>query len=136
MDWWRKAHKQLLAFSRYIIFYISKLYFYIFINVCGSRLFSNPVTFVISNGRQVEGDNGLCIRYFLSDRRQVAMHNSKFSHVHTHFKRLNYNVKKLMELYICSMGLYALAIHQKIASMCKPIEHMYNLKSISAWHVN
>jgi len=45
MDWWRKAHKELLAFSRYIVFYISKLYFYIFINVRGSRLFSNPVTF-------------------------------------------------------------------------------------------
>ena len=45
MDYWRKAHKQLLAFSRYIVFYISKSYFYVFINVRGSQLFSNPVTF-------------------------------------------------------------------------------------------
>ena len=30
--------------SRYIVFYISKLYFYVFINMCGSWLFSNPVT--------------------------------------------------------------------------------------------
>jgi len=33
MDLQRKAHKQLLTFSRYIVFYISKLYFYVFINV-------------------------------------------------------------------------------------------------------
>jgi len=46
MDQQRKAHKQLLAFSRYIVFYISKLYFYVFINVGGSWLFSNPVTFM------------------------------------------------------------------------------------------
>jgi len=45
MDLWRKARKQLLAFSRYIVFYISKLYFYVFINVYGSQLFSNPVTY-------------------------------------------------------------------------------------------
>jgi len=46
MDSWRKAHKQLLAFSRYIVFYISKLYSYVFINVCGSQFFSNPVTYM------------------------------------------------------------------------------------------
>jgi len=51
MDPWRKAHKQLLAFSRYTVFYISKLYFYVFINVCGSRLFSNPVTYMESKSR-------------------------------------------------------------------------------------
>jgi len=44
MDLWRKEYKHLLAFSRCIVFYISKLYFYIFINVCGSQIFSNPVT--------------------------------------------------------------------------------------------
>jgi len=49
MDSWRKAHKQLLAFSRYIVFYISKLYFYVFINVHESRLFSNPVTYTYAN---------------------------------------------------------------------------------------
>ena len=48
VDQWRKAHKQLLAYSRYIVFYISKLYFYIFINMCGSWLFSNPITYTAS----------------------------------------------------------------------------------------
>jgi len=47
MDSQRKVHKQLLAFSRYTIFYIPKLYFYVFINVRGSRLFSNPVTYIL-----------------------------------------------------------------------------------------
>jgi len=33
-------------------------------------------------------------------------------------------------------GLHALAIHQQIAGACKPVEHMYNLKSISVWCIN
>jgi len=26
--------------------------------------------------------------------------------------------------------------HEQINRVCKPVEHVYNLKSISAWHVN
>jgi len=47
-----KGTQVLLALSRYIVFYISKLYFYIFINVRESRVFSNPVTY---------GDTGISI---------------------------------------------------------------------------
>jgi len=62
MDYRRKAHvhKQLLAFSRYIVIYISKSYFYVFINVCGSRLFSNPVTYFLYAGNVQEIPSNLC----------------------------------------------------------------------------
>jgi len=35
--------------------------------------------------------------------------------------------------FACSSNLLD---HEQITRVCKPVEHMYNLKSISTWHVN
>jgi len=48
-------------------------------DISANKIISFNCIFAFQNGRQVEGDNGSCICYFLSDRRQVAIRSSKFS---------------------------------------------------------